>query len=300
MRVVLSARGCPRTAVFVLALALAHQGARAMQVPGVRETPPLEELWSEADIATSDVFLGAGGTEYLPAPQTAFRMLKKHVDGWEVRDPQGRAWSVKYGPEAQWEVVASRLVWALGYHQPPVYYVVYWTLPGGDRPGPQAPSRFRHELPDWKRTGRWSWSDSPFKDAPAHRGLLVLLRILNMPDILDRDTAIFTRKGEGHGPRRQYVAFDLAARMDIAEFEQQPFIQGVENGKVRFAEAGGRPRELFQNLTPADVRWTCERLNVLTDQQWRDVFRAAHYDEPTAARFIKKLREKVQAGLKLQ
>jgi hypothetical protein len=55
------------------------------------------------------------------------------------------------------------------------------------------------------------------------------------------------------------VALDLRARPDVADFERQGFV--------------------FQGLAPADVRWTCERLNVLTDQQWRDVFRAAHYDE---------------------
>jgi hypothetical protein len=48
------------------------------------------------------------------------------------------------------------------------------------------------------------------------------------------------------------------------------------------------------------VRWTCERLNALSDAQWRDAFRAAHYEEAVAARFIRKLREKVQAGSKLQ
>jgi hypothetical protein len=256
-----------RTALFVLLLA-------------TRDTPPLEEFWTEADIATSDLFLGAGGSEYMPAPQTSFRQLKRDSSGWEVRDPQGREWSVAYGPEAQWEVVASRLVWAIGYQQPPVYYVTYWSMTGGDRPGPQPPSRFRHEPPDWKRTGRWSWSDSPFKDTQPHRGLLVLMRLLNMPDLQDRETAIFTRKGEGSGLRRQYVALDLRARQDVADFERQEL--------------------LLRDLNPADVRWTCERLNVLTDQQWRDVFRAAHYDEPTAARFITKLKERVQKGLKLQ
>jgi hypothetical protein len=305
MSVLLPARWTRRTTLLVLVMALAPRTAPARQGPGPREVPPLEELWSEADIATTDLFLGSGATEQLPAPQTTFRLLKSVADeggrGWVVRDPQGREWSVRYGPEAQAEIVASRLVWALGYHQPPLSYLVYWSMSGGDRPGPQAPSRFRLERPEWKRTGGWSWSNSPFKDAPAHRGLLVLMRILNNTELRDRDTTIFTRKGEGHGPRRQFVALDLGASLGrIDAFEQQGFVSSVENGKVKFDDAGGRSSEAFQNLTPADVRWTCERLNVLSDQQWRDVFRAAHYDEATAARFIRKLKEKVQVGLKLQ
>lgn len=308
-------RSLLRTALVVLGGALVHSGASALQAPA-RETPPLDELWSEADIATSDLFLGAFGAEYVPAPQTTFRMLKTVADedgrGWQVRDPQGREWSVRYGPEAQAEIAASRLVWALGYHQPPMYYVAHWSMTGGPRPGAQTPSRFRLEVPEWKRTGHWSWSDSPFKDTPPHRGLLVLMRILDNMDLLDRDTAIFTRRGEGPGPRRQYVVLGLGASLGRAEtpsvsgtrgevdaFEERGFVLGVESGKVRFHDLGRR-QPLFENLTPADVRWTCERLNVLSDQQWIDVFRAAHYDAATAARFIKKLKEKLQAGLKLQ
>ena len=32
---------------------------------------------------------------------------------------------------AQAEVTASRLVWALGFHQPAVYFLEKWTLAGG-------------------------------------------------------------------------------------------------------------------------------------------------------------------------
>jgi hypothetical protein len=39
-------------------------------------------------------------------------------------------WSVKLYPEARTEVVASRLLWGLGYHQPPIYSVEEWTADG--------------------------------------------------------------------------------------------------------------------------------------------------------------------------
>ena len=35
-----------------------------------------------------------------------------------------REWSLKLGPEAQSEVVASRLLWAIGFHQPPTYWLM--------------------------------------------------------------------------------------------------------------------------------------------------------------------------------
>jgi hypothetical protein len=47
------------------------------------------------------------------------------------------------------------------------------------------------------------------------------------------------------------------------------------------------------------VRWTCERLDRLGAKQWQDAFRAAGYKDDEAARFIRKIREKVAAGLAL-
>lgn len=40
-------------------------------------------------------------------------------------------------------MVASRLLSAVGYRQPPVYYLPSWTLSGGPSPGSQTEARFR-------------------------------------------------------------------------------------------------------------------------------------------------------------
>ena len=54
---------------------------------------------------------------------TALRLSSKTrpdaVPGYDVRDTNGMVWSVKLGPEAQPEVVASHLLWSIGFHQPP-------------------------------------------------------------------------------------------------------------------------------------------------------------------------------------
>jgi hypothetical protein len=50
--------------------------------------------------------------------------------GFDVRDANGLEWSVKLGPEAQSEIVISRILWALGFHQLPIYYLDRWTLNG--------------------------------------------------------------------------------------------------------------------------------------------------------------------------
>ena len=50
--------------------------------------------------------------------------------GYDVRDGSGRLWSVKLGIEAQSEVTASRILWAMGFHQPATYYLPQFTLSG--------------------------------------------------------------------------------------------------------------------------------------------------------------------------
>ena len=90
-----------------------------------------------------------------------------------------------------------------------------------------------------------------------------------------------------------------APRSDIGAFETTPFILRVEHGKVRF-DYRGRHQELFRNITPADVRWLCERLGRLTDTQWRDAFRAGGYERELADRFIRRLKHKVAEGLSVR
>ena len=279
----------------------------------------MAELWVEPfDIAARDLFHGPGGGDLAPAPGSRFQFLRKDTKGyswgWDVKDANGVKWSAKYGPEAQSEVVASRLLWAIGFHQPPTYFVERWELSGSAEPGPKPPSRFRPDVPGRRRAGEWSWRRNPFVGTQPFRGLLVMMRILNNWDLLDRNTAIYEPDTPGEeGPRRWYVVIDLGAslgrtkivpvsgtRNDIEDFEQQGFIKGVDaDGHVRFDDLGRFHRELFGDLTPEDVRWACARLDRLAPQQWSDAFRAAGYKEAEAARFIRRIREKVAAGLSL-
>jgi hypothetical protein len=89
-----------------------------------------------------------------------------------------------------------------------------------------------------------------------------------------------------------------AKRNDIDLFEKEPFIEEVSGGRVRFHHSG-RWTGLFRDLTPADVRWTCERLARISPAQWNDMFRAAHYREDLAQRFIRRFQEKIAQGLAL-
>lgn len=278
----------------------------------------LPELWRDrGDIASLDLYHGPGGPALQPRPGQAWRFRKQDTKGfspgWDVLDGAGREWSVKQGPEAQSEVVASRIVWALGYHQPPTYYVAEWALADGPQPGKQTPGRFRPSLPGARRAGEWSWEKNPFAGTQPFRGLLVLQRILNNWDLLDRNNAIYELDRPRDGARRWFVVLDLGAsfgkaygigsrrsgsRNDPADFEEQGYIEDLyADGSVEFEQLGKWHRGLFGELTADDVRWTSERLARLTPAQWNDAFRAGGYDPATAERFIAQIRRRIDAGL---
>ena len=65
------------------------------------------ELWAEPGPAR-DLFWGVGGRDPAPDPDGVFRFVARDTTGkspgYDVRDAQGRLWSVKLGLEAQSEV----------------------------------------------------------------------------------------------------------------------------------------------------------------------------------------------------
>ena len=67
---------------------------------------------------------------------------------------------------------------------------------------------------------------------------------------------------------------------------------------VRF-EYRGRHRVLVDHMTPADVRWICEKLQRLSDKQWNDAFRAGGYAPEAASGFIRRFKQKIEEGLAL-
>jgi hypothetical protein len=271
------------------------------------------ELWvNPTDIASRDVFNGVGGARLTPNPDVPYTFVERDTTGssrgYDVRDPSGLLWSVKIGPEAQTEVVVSRLLWAAGYHQPPTYYVPRWLLAQDGRQTAQPPGRFRPELPGYRKIGRWAWDENPFVGTRPYRGLLVLNMLVNNWDLKTSQNVIYALDREHEGARRWYVVRDVGASLgqtpgrlldgtpnDLAGFEAQGFITGVEGQHVAFDYH--RPHnELFARITPADVRWACDLLAQLTPQQWRDAFRAGGYSADESARYIRKMQAKIAQG----
>ena len=106
------------------------------------------------------------GKALAPNPATVYTFVSaKSVGvspGLAVTDDQGMEWSVKQGPEARVEVVMSRVLSAVGYHQPPVYYLPRWTIRGGPSTSEQSEARFRPKHSVMRDEGEWSWQENPF------------------------------------------------------------------------------------------------------------------------------------------
>ena len=273
----------------------------------------MAELWAEPGPAR-DMFWGVGGREAAPDSEGEFQFVARDTTGkspgYDVRDAQGRLWSVKLGPEAQSEVVVSRLLWAAGYFQPATYYLPSWTLAGAPGANPQSAGRFRLEAEGETRIDRWSWSANPFVGTTPLRGLFVLMVMVNNWDLKTQQNPLYELTGGSAGPVRRYAVRDLGASLgqtrwffpgsksNVDDFERERFIHSVRNGHVRFHYRGAwREPHLKRGVTPADVRWISARLARLTAEQWNDAFHAAGYTEIDTARYVLRLRQKVTDGL---
>jgi hypothetical protein len=280
-------------------------------------TPPTADQLAELWIAPSterDLFWGVGGQRLAPDPNATYKVTEVKRTGFSmgltVEGPGKRKWSAKMPPEAPTEVVASRLAWGLGYHQPPIYYVGTWNAEGAPEKNPQLPARFRESKPDLYGLDSddiWSYYKNPFVGTKELNGLLILQVMLGNSDLKDAQNALYTLKQPYEGASRWYVARDLgqsfgrtgvidAPRGDIKVFEETPFIKGMAGQYVRF-DYRGRHGRLVDRMTPADVRWICERLQRLTDRQWQDAFRAGGYAPEIASRFIRRFKQKIEEGL---
>ena len=313
------ARSCVTWAPLLVLAALSTASSCASVVRSTDTKPTaseLAQLWTTPP-ASRDLFWGIGGERLAPDPAAIYHVIEvKRIgfsSGLTVRDPAGRTWSAKFPPEAPTEVVASRILWGVGYHQPPVYYLGKWNADGAPDPNPQLPARFRESKPAFHglhAKEQWSYYRNPFVGSPEMNGLLVLQVMLGNSDLKDEQNDIYELDEPVDGANRWYVARDLgqsfgrtgvidAPRGDIEAFEQTPFIKGVSKGYVVF-DWRGRHRVLISRMTPSDVHWICSRLAKLTDRQWADAFRAGGYAPPIAARFIRRFKQKIDEGLALR
>ena len=291
-------------------------GGIAIRAP---ERPPspdqIKELWIDPGNQPRDLLWGVGGQKYAPAPDAVYTFEARDDVGfsssYDVRDPQGVEWSAKIGPESQSEVVLSRVLWGLGYHQPPVYYLPSWKLERDGHVRIESEARFRPKLPQLERLKEyWWWQQNPFVGTHELSGLLVVLAMFNSTDLKNDNNSIYKLTEPWEGADRWFVVRDLGASLGetgklfprrnwLDGFEKHGFITAIDGARVEF-DYVGRHQELLSMIHPPDVQWAAQRMQRITDTQWRDAFRAANYADADAQRFIRRLKQKIDDGLALR
>jgi hypothetical protein len=214
-----------------------------------------------------------------------------------------------HGAEGPVEVTLSRILSAVGYHQPPVYFLPSFTMITDDRARATAGGRFRLDEPSLHHRGTWAWNGHPLMGTRPYNGLLAILLIFNSWDLKDSNNALYDVR-RGDRIEQWYVVRDLGGalgdngvldpkRNNIDKFERYKFITGVTGNVVNFAYRGKQAFLVRHRITVGDVRWASDLLARLTDRQWRDAFRAGGYSPDVSERFIRKIGMNIIQGQQL-
>jgi len=275
----------------------------------------ITELWQDpSGLERRDLTVGSWGTANAPDPDAIYTFVQPKrrgtSPGMTVLDPRGRRWHVKQGREASPETLMSHVLSALGYHQPPVYYLAHFKLARGTRVSEVEGGRFRLSDPSLRSLGSWKWEENPLAGTKPYEGLLVILVMFNSADLKNSNNSLYEWTPPDGPPRRWYVVRDLGTslgatgRLDPppnnpAVFERHPFINGIRSGYVEFDYNAVHGDLVRHRITPDDVRWASHLVGRLTETQWNEAFRGAGYEPAVAERFIRRLQQKIREGAAL-
>ena len=272
-------------------------------------------LWHDpGNIASLDLFYGAGGKAGQPVPPFTFEEEDKHGTNpkFDARDANGTKWRVKLGVEARPEVVASRLLWAMGYYVNDDYVLESADVQGlhlsrGQsmaKHGHIEQARFARKPEGQKKIGIWQWKDNPFMNTREFNGLRVMMALFHNWDLKDDNNARYKDKATG---REIYYVTDLGAsfgttgksyteklsKNNLEAYRNARFLSKVTPEYVSFnfpthpalyrifdlpTFIGDlRVRWIGRHIPRQDVQWIASLLSQLSPQQIRDAFRASGY-----------------------
>jgi hypothetical protein len=187
-------------------------------------------------------------------------------------------------------------------------------------------ARFEPERQYLTEGPSWGWEENPFRGTRELSGLKVLMILLNNYDTTKANNGVFyTPASRGSRYEARYYVTDLGATLgrsgglggkrsknDLADFNSTRFVTGVEDGAVEF-DYDTRPSKLghfslfyppyyrgevkkeraMRGIPIAHARWIGSLLSQLTDEQLRDAFSAAKYNEETKEGYVQSLRERI-------
>jgi hypothetical protein len=270
------------------------------------------------DIPSLDLFYGQGGREGMPEPP--FTFVKEDMHGsnpkFDARDANHRRWRVKLGVEARPEVVASRLLWAVGYYVNDDYVLPRARVRGlrmkrhakQQRGTEVVDARFARRPGGEKKVGGWKWKTNPFFGTREFNGLRVMMAVLNNWDLKDDNNDVY-QDSQTH--QRIYLVSDVGATFGTSgkswtssgskakaeKYRSSKFIVRDTGTEVDFAtpaSAGPLLAESFgfgagrfmhyeaqkwigKNIPTPDAHWIGTLLGQLSHQQLVDAFRAGNF-----------------------
>ena len=294
-------------------------------------------LWEDpGNIAGKDLFNGAGGPNHQPKPP--FTFISEDSNGtnpkFDARDADDKRWRVKLGPESRPEVVASRLLWAVGYFVNDDYLLPTATVTNLHiRRNPElvhgdeiTDARFARKPGGQDKIGDWRWKKNPFTSTREFNGLRVMMAVMNNWDLKDVNNAVYNDRKHD---RQIFLVSDIGATFasndehvhhdtdkgNLASYEHSKFITKQTDQEVSFAtpmlpaglvlrrgpilvgEAARREGLdwIGHDIPLADARWMGSLLAQLTHQQLEDAFRAGNFPEDQRETFVKIVEDRIAA-----
>jgi hypothetical protein len=293
-------------------------------------------LWQDpGNIASKGMFYGAGGQDGQPA--APFTFISEDSNGtnpkFDIRDANDTKWRVKLGEEARPEVVASRLMWAVGYYVNNDYNLHISTIRGLDMKrggnrihnGEQViDARFSRKPGKETKVGIWQWKTCPFRDTREFNGLRVMMAVLNSWDLKDVNNAVYTNKKTG---RQTFLVSDIGATFatnalqtsrakdkgNVDSYVDSRFITKTTPSTVDFATPGAptgvllksggiMARQYFDrrgfdwigdDIPREDARWIGDMLGQLSHQQLVDAFRAGNFPPESIEEYVTVLESRI-------
>ena len=286
-------------------------------------------LWQDpGNISEKDMVYGHGGKDGQPVPP--FKFIEEDMNGTnpkaDVEDTNGKKWRMKLGEEARPEVVASRLLWAVGYYVNDDYLLHMATVQGLDMKrgekrihnGEQViDARFARKPGKDTKIGIWEWKTCPFRDTREYNGLRVMMAVLNSWDLKDVNNAVYTNKKTGH---QIFLVSDIGATFatnslktsraqdkgNVKNYVNSKFITKTTPTTVDFGTPSAPTSVLIksggvlagdymkrkgydwigQNIPREDARWIGTMLGELSHQQLVVAFRAGNFPPESIDQYV--------------
>ncbi len=299
------------------------------------------KLWHDpGNIASLDLFYGEGGKDRQPAPP--FTFVEEDLNGtnakMDVRDSNDKKWRVKEGEEARPEVVASRLLWAMGFYVNEDYLVQHATVSGVEmkrgskdlKQGKLTDVRFSRKPSGQSKIGIWEWRTNPFNGTREFNGLRVMMAVMNNWDLKDVNNSVYADKKT----RSQiFLVNDVGATFgangvswkrarskgNIDSFQDSKFIQRLTDTEVDFSTpkrpigiliaTGGATAKSFKmrsgldwignGIPRVDAQWMGLLLGQLTHTQLIDAFRAGNFPAEAVASYVEIVESRIAELKKL-